>query len=69
MAAFCFGARGETLDATELQTFSELPDDGFFADLLAGACGLALVRPTDGNRRYSIHSLLYEFTCSGPLAD
>jgi hypothetical protein len=66
MAAFCFAPRGETLDAGELRAWSELPDRAAFDQLLEAACGLALIRPSQRNLRYSIHSLLYEFTCSAP---
>jgi hypothetical protein len=32
--------------------------------LVEVACRLTLLRPSDRNRRYSIHSLLYVYTCS-----
>jgi len=69
MASFCFAPRGETLDAEELRAWSQLPKAVAFDQLLEAACGLALIRPSQRNLRYSIHSLLYEFTCSTQPAE
>ena len=41
-------------------------NEGAFRQMLETACGLALIRPANRNHEYSIHSLLYEFTCSPP---
>lgn len=65
MASFCFVARGEALTEVELRDWSEVAD-AVFDELLETACALALIRPSQRNHRYSIHSLLYEFTCAAP---
>lgn len=66
MASFCFASRGSAVRYEDLLELTGIADEGTFRDLLDTACGLALVRPTNRHREYSIHSLLYEFTCSAP---
>jgi hypothetical protein len=65
MASFCFAARGEALTEAELRDWCSV-EGPVFTELLETACSLALIRPSRRNRRYSIHSLLYEFTCAAP---
>ncbi|MEU3290543.1 esterase/lipase family protein [Streptomyces longwoodensis] len=65
--AFCANGRGGAMTYEELlsETTALDPemDTGSFDRLLASACRLSLLRPSDMNRKYSIHSLLYEHTC------
>jgi nucleoside phosphorylase len=63
---FCVSGRGGSLTYEQLRAETDSPDDERFDDLLETACRLGLVRPSNHNRRYSIHSLLYQYTC--PLA-
>jgi hypothetical protein len=65
MASFCFAARGETVSYDDLYSHSSMTDNVAFADLIETAHRLALIRPTELHRRYSIHSLLYEYVCTG----
>jgi pimeloyl-ACP methyl ester carboxylesterase len=64
--AFCATARGGSMTYDELRAEEVAPTDEEFDHLLEAACRLGLVRPSNLNARYSIHSLLYEYTC--PLA-
>ncbi|MBP2334860.1 hypothetical protein JOF41_001038 [Saccharothrix coeruleofusca] len=64
--SFCASGRGDSLTYHELRAESGVASDDRFESLLETACRLSLVRPSDRNRRYSVHSLLYEYTC--PLA-
>ena len=64
--SFCTTGRGEAMTYDELRRASADIADERFSDILEVARRLGLVRPSDFNRKYSIHSLLYEYTC--PLA-
>ncbi|MFG1913236.1 NB-ARC domain-containing protein [Micromonospora sp. NPDC048898] len=61
--SFCATGRGEAMTNDELRAASVDITDQRFSAVLEVARGLGLVRPSDLNRRYSIHSLLYEHTC------
>ncbi|MFE6727849.1 esterase/lipase family protein [Streptomyces californicus] len=65
--AFCANGRGGAMTYEELMSETTALDPGLdtgsFDRLLASACRLSLLRPSDMNRKYSIHSLLYEHTC------
>jgi NB-ARC domain len=63
MSSFCAKDRGDSFGYSELRAISGIPDPDMFRDVLESACRIALVRSTDLNRAYSIHSLLHEFTC------
>ncbi|GAA2693524.1 MULTISPECIES: NB-ARC domain-containing protein [Actinosynnema] len=63
--AFCAASRGGSLSYRGLLEESGVAPEAF-DPVLETACRLGLVRPSDRNRRYSIHSLLYQYTC--PLA-
>ncbi|URN03151.1 NB-ARC domain-containing protein [Actinomadura madurae] len=63
MGAFCVKDRGTSFEYEELMTISGIDDPALFEQALEFACRLALVRSSDFNRAYSIHSLLHEFTC------
>lgn len=64
IASFCMYQRGEALTFDQLCQHSGISDEVALQNLIEVACRLTLVRPSDRNRRYSIHSLLYEFTCA-----
>lgn len=64
--AFCGKRRGETFSFEELAGIVEPQTPGRFPEALQTACQLALVSATKADRRYSIHSLLHEFTCRVP---
>ncbi len=64
--SFCVSGRGNSMAYKELRDESSIVEDERFEAVLEAACRLGLVRPSDRNKRYSIHSLLYEYTC--PLA-
>lgn len=61
--SFCANGRGGAMTYDELLEESLSSDSSQFDTLLESACRLGLVRASDQNRRYSIHSLLYEHTC------
>ncbi|MGP2436571.1 esterase/lipase family protein [Streptomyces sp. JW3] len=65
--AFCANGRGGSMTyedlASETVAMSPGLDKRSFDELLSSACRLNLLRPSDMNRKYSIHSLLYEHTC------
>jgi hypothetical protein len=63
MSAFCATDIGDSLSYEELAEDSGLGQTDEFRKVLEDACRLALVRASELNSRYSIHSLLYEFTC------
>ena len=63
MGAFCVKGKGDSMTYEELRSISEITDAHEFARILKTACRLSLVRSSDKNRRYSIHSLLHQFTC------
>jgi nucleoside phosphorylase len=65
MAAFCVKRRGDEIAKDELWEISGLPMVEFDATLRYG-CDLGLVQASRLNRRYSIHSLLYEYTRPTP---
>ena len=64
IASFCMHRRGEALSFEQLREHSGITDEAVLQHLVEVACRLTLLRPSDRNRRYSIHSLLYEYTCS-----
>ncbi|EWM09887.1 NB-ARC domain-containing protein [Kutzneria sp. 744] len=64
--AFCATGRGGALTYEELRAETGIADADAFDSVLASACQLGLVRPSNRNQLYSIHSLLYQYTC--PLA-
>ncbi|MFJ6167236.1 ATP-binding protein [Micromonospora orduensis] len=61
--SFCATGRGEAMTYDELRAASIDITEQRFSEVLEVARRLGLVRPSDFNRRYSIHSLLYEHTC------
>ncbi|MEU9404294.1 NB-ARC domain-containing protein [Streptomyces sp. NPDC048281] len=62
--SFCANGRGGSMTYEELLEESVDPvDSDRFNALLTAACRLGLVRASGRDRRYSIHSLLYEHTC------
>jgi hypothetical protein len=63
MSSFCIKDRGDSFSYSELAAVSGVADSGVFDRVLECACRLALVRSSDMNQSYSIHSLLHEFTC------
>ncbi|OLR92905.1 ATP-binding protein [Actinokineospora bangkokensis] len=64
--SFCIGGRGGSLRYDDLRSETAAADDDRFDHILEVGCRLGIIRPSDHNRRYSIHSLLYQYTC--PLA-
>jgi hypothetical protein len=66
IASFCVKyPRGASLTFEQLRDGSQITDSAALQELIEAACRLSLIRPSDRNRRYSIHSLLYEYTVSG----
>lgn len=63
MSSFCAKDRGDSFSYLELAAISGISEPGLFDQVLEHACRLALIRSSDMNRSYSIHSLLHEFTC------
>jgi hypothetical protein len=63
MSAFCAKDKGDAFGYEELAAVSGIGEPSQFEHVMETACRLALVQPSDMNRRYSIHSLLHEFTC------
>lgn len=65
MNAFCPRPAGEQLSYEELQRYSEISDAESFETARNMACDLSLIRVSGSTleSRYSIHSLLWEFTC------
>lgn len=63
MSSFCAKDKGDAFSYAELAAISGISNQEKFDDTLTCACRLALVRSSDMNRSYSIHSLLHEFTC------
>ena len=63
MSSFCTKDRGDSFSYPELAAVSGINESGLFDRVLECACRLALVRSTNMNQSYSIHSLLHEFTC------
>ncbi|WP_367130382.1 hypothetical protein [Saccharothrix sp. HUAS TT1] len=66
IAAFCVKRRGDEISREELRELAGLGSDAFDTTLQA-AFDLGLVQASRLNSRYSIHSLLYEYT--RPQAD
>ncbi|MDF9817211.1 NB-ARC domain-containing protein [Streptomyces sp. SPB162] len=62
IGAFGTKRAGDSLEYRELQRVSGIQSDGTFAAILRSSCRMSLVRPSQVNKRYSIHSLLYDFT-------
>ena len=63
MSAFCTKDKGDAFSRMELSAVSGISEPAVFDRALESACRLALVRSSDLNQAYSIHSLLHEFTC------
>ncbi|MFC5903653.1 esterase/lipase family protein [Streptomyces zhihengii] len=64
--SFCANGRGGSMTYGELLAESCRPDDaGRFDSLVTSACRLGLVRASGRDRRYSVHSLLFDHTCPG----
>jgi hypothetical protein len=69
LASFCVKGRGDSFDYDELEQISGIEPAADFLDALSTACQLSIVTSfgdssTDTlQRRYTIHSLLYDFTC------
>ena len=65
MNAFCPRPAGDQLSYEELQKYSETSDTEVFEAARQLACDLSLIRVSGSTleSRYSIHSLLWEFTC------
>ncbi|MBP5935433.1 NB-ARC domain-containing protein [Streptomyces acidiscabies] len=62
--SFCANGRGGAMTYEELFEESVHSDDvNRFNTLMTSACRLGLVRASGRDRRYSVHSLLYEHTC------
>jgi hypothetical protein len=69
LASFCIKGRGDSFDYDELEQISGIEPATDFPATLSTACQLSIVTSfgdwsTDElQRRYTIHSLLYDFTC------
>ncbi|GAA2155355.1 NB-ARC domain-containing protein [Actinomadura napierensis] len=61
IAAFRNRPKGDAVKYEDLKQLSGISDDEVFGKALTMACRLNLVRVTEPDKRYSIHSLLYEF--------
>lgn len=65
MAVFCFVPAGRAVADSEFYLQSKIEDHQLFLRAREIACRLALVRALDGNKRFTVHSLLREHFCSG----
>ncbi|WP_173160391.1 phosphorylase family protein [Phytohabitans suffuscus] len=70
MSSFCVKGKGDMFTYDELSAVSGLANSELFSKVLTGACQLSLVTafgdsstPGKLDRAYTIHGLLYEFTC------
>jgi len=63
MAAFCPLGAGNPVDYLSLFKHSHIGDADVFSSTLETACNLSLVRASNLNRVYSIHSLLWNYLC------
>lgn len=65
MNAFCPRPAGELLSYEELFKYSRITNEELFEQARKMACDLSLIRVSGSalNSMYSIHSLLWEFTC------
>jgi hypothetical protein len=61
---FCSKVSGEAFDYNELYRRSRINEKVRFEQVRQFACNLSLVRSLDGNRRFTIHSLLREYICT-----
>ena len=64
--AFCPLSAGESIEYLHLFSYSGIPDEEVFKNVLQAACELSLIRASSlkrMNRSYSIHSLLWKFIC------
>ncbi|WP_433077847.1 hypothetical protein ACQP1P_35665 [Dactylosporangium sp. CA-052675] len=66
MAVFCFVPAGRAVADGEFYAQSRIEDRELFLRAREIACRLTLVRALDGNKRFTVHSLLREHFCSGP---
>lgn len=71
MNSFCPRTAGEQLTYEQLHKYSGITDEEIFDQARKLACDLSLIRTSGGNFdiRYSIHSLLWEFTCGNASYD
>ena len=65
MNSFCPRTASEQLTYEQLRTYSGIADQAVFEQARKLACDLSLIRVSGASldTRYSIHSLLWEFTC------
>lgn len=63
MNAFCPSIAGEKLTYQKLFEYSGIDNQNLFDTVLQLACSLSLIRVSGLESMYSIHSLLWEFTC------
>ena len=63
MNAFCPSVAGELLSYEQLFRYSNITDKELFERARSLACDLSLIRVSGLDSMYSIHSLLWEFTC------
>jgi hypothetical protein len=69
LASFCVKGRGDAFTYDELAGVSGIDDADDFAAVLTAACQLSIVTSfgdptkTTLDRNYTVHSLLYDFTC------
>ncbi len=62
--AFCPLSAGETIEYSNLFSYSDIGEEATFKHALQVACELSLIRASSVNTRsYSIHSLLWKFIC------
>jgi len=61
---FCSKVPGESVDYDEFYQRSRIDDKDTFEQARQIACNLSIIRAIDGNRRFTIHSLLREYICT-----
>jgi hypothetical protein len=65
MSVFCYRPAGSSFTSEEFFLLSGIEDREVFHQARAMACKLALVRSLAGNTKFTVHSLLREFYCTG----
>lgn len=63
MSVFCTRLPGDSFTFDEIMDIGGFEDEDTFRTTLETAYNFALIRTHDLNRKYSIHSLLWQFTC------